>query len=658
MKEYLSRTGLVLLGTMGALVVVKLWPGLIGTDPAVSVQTVASTETAKKQVWTCSMHPQIRMDHFDLCPLCGMDLTPVNPDEDSAAPEELKLSERARMMASVATAELTTRELVKELRTVGRVAMDETRVANIAAWVDGRVDQVFADFPGTLVRKGEHLVRIYSPELYSTQKEFLTTVQREQQWVSTGRSDNGLALSKSARERLLLWGITPEQIDELVRSGKADTHLTIYAPMGGTIIEKNIRAGQYVEKGDPLYTIADLSHVWLVLEIYESELSWIRVGQPVQVTLESEPHHPHQGTVAFVEPVLNQQTRTVQVRVILANPEGKFRPGMYAQALVRVPIMPDGKPAPTGLEGRYVCPMHPYVMADQSGTCDVCKMPLEKVPGESARRAAELHPKLLAVPAEAVLTTGLRQLVYIEREPGQFRLVEPKLGPRAGDYYPVLSGLNAGDRVVVRGNFLLDSQYQVTGKPSLLYPHGSMGGVEPPKKLKQPGPKEIANLAKLAPEDRKAAEAQKICPITEELLGSMGAPVKVQAGDQLVFLCCKGCVSAVEKDPQAALAKLAGPPEATLVDAPGGASNGFTAEERATLEQLPAGDRELALQQRICPVTEMPLGSMGVPVKINVLGRTVFLCCDGCEESVKEDPEGMLKKLDEARPTANPQPAR
>jgi hypothetical protein len=275
------------------------------------------------------------------------------------------------------------------------------------------------------------------------------------------------------------------------------------------------------------------------------------------------------------------------------------------------------------------------------------------VPGDAARSATDLHPQVLAVPAEAVLTTGTRQLVYIELEPGQFRLVEPKLGPRAGDYYPVVSGLKVGDRVVVRGNFLLDSQYQVTGKPSLLYPHGSMGDVEAPKKLKQPGPKEIANLARLAPEDRKAAEAQKICPITEALLGSMGSPVKVQAGDQLLFLCCKGCVSAVEKDPQAALAKLARPPAETLGDAPGGSSDGFTAEERANVEQLPAEDRELALQQRICPVTEMPLGSMGVPVKMNVQGRTVFLCCEGCEDSVKEDPAGMLKKLDEAHPTAN-----
>jgi Cu(I)/Ag(I) efflux system membrane fusion protein len=558
MKKHLSRLGLVLLGTLGALVAVKLWPGLMGINRAVSVQSVASAKTAKMQVWACSMHPQIRLDHFDVCPLCGMDLTAVNPDGESTPPEELKLSDRARMMANVATEELVSRELVKELRTVCRVALDETRVAHIAAWIDGRVDQVFADFPGTIVRKGEHLVRIYSPELYSTQKEFLATVQREQQTISAGRSNGGLVLSKSARERMLLWGITPEQIDELARSGKAETHLTIFAPMGGTIIEKNIRAGQYVKQGDSLYTIADLSHVWLVLEIYESELAWVRLGQPVQVMLESEPHQPRQGKVAFIEPVLNQQTRTVQVRVILENPEGKFRPGMYAQALIRVPIMPDGTSAPTGLEGQYICPMHPYVVADKPDTCDVCQMPLEKVPGEPARSPAELHPQVLSVPAEAVLTTGLRQLVYIEREPGRFRLVEPKLGPRAGDYYPVLSGLKAGDRVVVRGNFLLDSQYQVTGKPSLLYPHGSMGDVElhVSEDPTQPGPKEAADLAQLPPEDRKAAEAQKICPISGELLGSMGVPVKMQLQGRTVFLCCQGCEESANKDPAGTLKKL------------------------------------------------------------------------------------------------------
>ncbi len=275
--------------------------------------------------------------------------------------------------------------------------------------------------------------------------------------------------------------------------------------MGGTVLEKSIRDGQYVKTGDVLYLLADLGRVWLVLEIYESDLSWVRVGQAVEVALESEPQRPLTGRVGFIEPVLNDATRTVKVRVILDNQEGKLRPGMYAQALLRVPVVPGGQPAPTGLEGKYACPMHPYEVSDKPGECPECHMPLERVPGEPGAERGRL---VLAVPAEAVLTTGRRELVYVEEEPGKYRVVAPKLGPRAGDFYPVLEGLEEGDRVVVRGNFLLDSQFQITGKPSLLYPVGTVAEM---------------NLASLSEEDRKLAMAQRICPVTGAPLGSMGA---------------------------------------------------------------------------------------------------------------------------------------
>jgi Cu(I)/Ag(I) efflux system membrane fusion protein len=395
--------------------------------------------------------------------------------------DPLSLSSYAQMMARMTTAELRLRELFKDIRTVGRVELDETRVAHIASRVDGRVDKVFADFPGTPVKKGEHLVSIYSPQLYSTQEEFLIATRAEQDRQKQDGTNLGLSLSSSARKRLELWGLTAQQLDELAQRGKAETHLVVYAPIGGTVIEKNIRAGQYVKEGDSLYTIADLSQVWLVLEIYESELSWVRLGQPVQVTLESEPTQPVTGRVAFIEPLLNQASRTVRVRVILANAGGKFKPGMYAQASLHIPLLPDGGPAPGGLEGKYVCPMHPYEVADEPSDCKLCGMPLELIPAqpkshspmanstvlvaatqEGARPSLASHAPaaqktILAVPAEAVLTTGLHQLVYVEREPGQYQLVEPKLGPRAGDFYPVLGGLTEGDRVVMQGNFLLDS---------------------------------------------------------------------------------------------------------------------------------------------------------------------------------------------------------
>ncbi|NUQ62167.1 MAG: efflux RND transporter periplasmic adaptor subunit [Pirellulales bacterium] len=520
-----------------------------------------SNGSEKPQVWTCSMHPQIRMDHFDICPLCGMDLTPVVEDAGGDQPAtQLRLSEQARRMARVATAEVKRQRLFKELRTVGRVELDETRTAKIAAWIDGRVDKVYADFPGTPVRKGEHLVSIYSPELVSAQEEYLTAYRREQELRQNSRLASAVSLSASARKRLQLWGITDAQLDELVRTGKSQTQMTVYAPIGGTVIEKYVRDGQYVKQGDPLYDIADLGHVWLIIEVYESELAWVKPGQPVEVRIESQPNRPLPGVVGFIEPLLNKASRTVQVRVVMENPGQTLKPGMYAEALLRTPILPDGTPASSGLEGKYVCPMHPYVVSDKPGDCGVCNMPLERVPGEPNGTAEQ--PGVLAVPADAVLTTGRRQLVYVEKEPGVYQLVEPKLGPRAGDWYPVLGSLEEGDRVVVRGNFLLDSQFQVTGKPSLLYPHGSTGGTgheghgEPRAKPKEPDAKILANLDKLPPEDREAAKAQRTCPITDGLLGSMGKPYKMMIGNQALFLCCKGCEGKVRKDPDAVLKKL------------------------------------------------------------------------------------------------------
>jgi Cu(I)/Ag(I) efflux system membrane fusion protein len=615
----------------------------------------ASGETsARAQVWTCSMHPQIRMDHKGICPLCGMDLTPVDATQDPWEAEDpgtrLVLKQHAQRMARVQTTSVLPRELSKDLRTVGRVEFDETRVAYIAARIDGRVDRVYADFPGTMVRQGEHLVEIYSPDLLSTQQEFLTALRSER---SVGR-ELGTGLSAASRRRLLLWGITEEQIDELAKSGKARDHLVVYAPRGGTVIEKSIRPGQYVKEGDALYTIADLDRVWLVLEVYESELSWVRAGQSVQVTVESEPHRPLAGTVAFIEPVLTSDSRSVRIRVVVENQDARLKPGMYAQALIRVPILANGQPPPTGMEGKYVCPMHPYEVSDEPGLCPQCTMPLELVPpaivasdGATAATANVSTPadrtEVLAVPAEAVLTTGQRQLVYVEKGPGRYQLVEPKLGPRAGDYYPVLSGLNAGDRVVTRGSFLLDSQYQITGRASLLYPGGSTGEFAGPDPATGFTAKEQANLDKVPPEDRELAVRQKVCPITGARLGSMGEPYKVDADGRPMFLCCKGCEGQVKADPAAAWKTL----EQSASEATGSppAVAELSAEELASLDELPADDRELAKRQKICPVTGLNLGSMGMPYKLIVESRTLFLCCEGCVEQVKADPAAAFKKL-------------
>lgn len=463
--------------TVRSTAVVLLILGLIAAVQFLRANWGHGTSSAKAGLWTCSMHPQVRMNHPGKCPICGMDLVPVGSQRPGMTPEasstdlHVFLDPHARRMAGVETAVVSLRPLHKEIRTVGKIEFDETNVAQITARIAGRIDEVFASFPGTIVKQNDHLVSIYSPDLLSTQNELLN-VYRRNQGQAAGFSD---ALVASARRRLELWGVTGAQIEEVLRTGKAQTHVVVYAPRGGTVVQKNVRAGQYVNVGDQLYTIADLGHVWLIIDIYEADLAWVRFGQTIEVILESRPSERFVGTVGFIEPVLNDQTRTVRVRVVLKNMLGVFKPGMYAQALLRVPLLSDGTPAPTGVEGKYACPMHPYIISDKPGDCSVCGMPLERVPGKLTKVAAD-KAKVLSIPASAVLSTGKRQLVYVERKPGEYHLVEPTLGPRAGDYYPVIKGLGAGQRVVTRGNFLIDSQFQIAGNPSLLYPEGLSGG--------------------------------------------------------------------------------------------------------------------------------------------------------------------------------------
>lgn len=470
---------LLLAGVVAALL---LWPDTSPEGPSGSAD------------YTCSMHPQIRLPKGQKCPLCGMDLVPVA----QLGALQAQLEERA----GVQTEAVKYRELFKEVRTVGRLDYNERQVAVISARIAGRVDRVYADFTGIQVKKSDHLVDVYSPDLVVAQDELIRALE-----ANPGGAFAEATLD-AARTKLRLLGILPEQIKTIEKSRKRTTHLTIYAPIGGTVIEKSVRAGQYVKEGDVLYRIADLDPIWLYLDIYEYDLGWVRFGQSVDVTVEAYPGETFKGTVAFIDPYLNDKTRTVKVRVNLKNPDRRLKPAMYASASIQVRVRPDGTPEPTGFEGKYVCPMHPEVVREKPGDCDICEMPLERVPDLKPVRAKEADPhaghdhpapakkgpakkveppppgKVLAIRSSAVLDTGRRQVTYRLNDDGSYELVELTLGPRAtakddsgrtSVYYPVLSGLKPGEFVVVRGGFLLDSQRQIEGMPSLLFPGGQSG---------------------------------------------------------------------------------------------------------------------------------------------------------------------------------------
>jgi Cu(I)/Ag(I) efflux system membrane fusion protein len=448
-----------------------------------------STAEATGQFWTCSMHPQVRMSKPGKCPICSMPLIlaapafkpattkPTTNTTAAASDSMIGLSEHARAMASVETAPVQRRKMSREIRVVGKVQYNETALANITTRVEGYVERLFVDYTGIEVKPGDHLVEIYSPDLLVAQQELLIALD----------SQRNAGLVESAKRKLLLWGLTQEQVDGLVRDKKVSDRITLFSPIHGTVTEKMVVQKQMVKPGEMLYRLANLEAVWVYLDIYESELPWVQYGQMVETKSEAIPGQTFSGRVWFISPVLNEETRTVKVLLNINNTERKLKPGMFVSAVIRAELRSDGKPAPTGVEGQWSCPMHPLVVLPQAGQCPVCKMTLVQIPGTPASAKPEGDQLLLAVPVTAVLDSGVRKLVYVEKAKGQFSPVEIVAGPRTDDSYPVLSGLNEGDMVAVRGSFLLDSQFQIRGLPSLFYKEGQAavaghqhGGASPP----------------------------------------------------------------------------------------------------------------------------------------------------------------------------------
>ncbi|MCP5104039.1 MAG: DUF3347 domain-containing protein [bacterium] len=422
--------------------------------------------SAKAQIWTCSMHPQIRQPKPGKCPLCGMDLIPVEVGgEEELGPRQLKLTAAAIKLAAIQTAPVERRFVASDIRMVGKVTHDETRVRYITSRVPGRLDQLYVDYTGISVKKGDHLVYLYSPQLITAQQELLQALKVFKKYGS------GKSTVVAAREKLKLWGLPPEQIREIEKRGKTTDHLTIYSPMSGIVIHKNAVEGMYVKTGSKIYTIADLSRVWVKLDAYESDLAWIRYGQTVEFETEAYPGEVFKGRVSFIAPVLDPKTRTVKVRVNVSNPQYKLKPEMFVRAVVYSKLSVSGKVMDPELAGKWISPMHPEIIKDGPGTCDVCGMALvkaEKLGYIAAVPEDEDAP--LVIPVSAPLVTGTRAVVYVAvtGKEGIFEGKEIVLGPRAGDFYLVKGGLEEGEKVVVNGAFKIDSDLQLQAKPSMM----------------------------------------------------------------------------------------------------------------------------------------------------------------------------------------------
>ncbi len=437
---------------------------------------------AADEFWSCSMHPQIKLSGPGKCPICGMDLIPVKTGDRAADgekhPRRLAMSQAAVAIAEIETAPVKRMLVTRAVRMVGKVDYDETRLRNIAAWVPGRIDRLFVDYTGVQVKKGDHLVSLYSPELVTVQEELLQAKRATAELKGSGLSvlrESTRATIDSAREKLRLLGLTQQQVRGIEQRGSATDHLTIYAPASGTVVHKSAVEGLYVDTGTPIYKIADLSKVWVQLDAYESDMSWIRFGQDVEFTTEAYPGEPFHGRIAFIDPILNPKTRTVKIRVNVDNPDGRLKPEMFVRAVVRAGVAQGGRVMDPTLEGKWIGPMHPEVVRDEAGSCPICGMALVKAEDLGYAPADEQHAPIV-VPYESLLITGERAVVYV-RVPGEDRpTFEGRvvvLGPRAGEHYVIRSGLEVGEQVVVKGSFKIDSSLQIQARPSMMSADGA-----------------------------------------------------------------------------------------------------------------------------------------------------------------------------------------
>jgi len=389
---------------------------LLGQQPSSPAALAPKVDATGRKIlyYQDPMHPWYKSDKPGIAPDCGMKLVPVYADEQQTAaagplpPGAVQISPARQQLMGVTTALAEYRPIVKTIRTVGQVAIDETLLAQVHVRVSGWIQKVFVDYTWQPVTKGEALFTVYSPDLLATEQEYLLALRARQslgsspyQEVSSGTE----SLLEAARRRLTLWDLTDAQIDQLQKSGEAQHEIAFYAPASGYVMERKAYPNQYVTPDTELYKLVDLSRIWVQADVYEFEMPSVSLGQEATMTTESLPGTTFEGRVVFVYPDVKADTHTGTVRLEFPNPELKLKPGMFVNV--------------------------------------------------------ELHKSFgrqLTVPADAVLDSGTRQLVFVDLGKGGFAPREVQVGERTQDYIAILRGLRAGERVVTRANFLIDSE--------------------------------------------------------------------------------------------------------------------------------------------------------------------------------------------------------
>jgi len=418
-SAFLAGAGLVILIAAASIVwrpAREKLVRLLGQQPSPPATLAPTMDATGRKIlyYQDPMHPWYKSDKPGIAPDCGMKLVPVYADEQQPAaagplpPGAVQISPARQQLMGVTTALAEYRPIEKTIRTVGQVAIDETLLAHVHVGVSGWIQKVFVDYTWQPVAKGEPLFTVYSPDLLATEQEYLLALRAHKslgtspyQEVASGTE----SLLEAARRRLTLWDLTDAQIEQLEKTGKAQHEITFYAPASGYVMERKAYPNQYVTPDTELYELVDLSRIWVQADVYEFEMPSVSLGQEATMTTESLPGTTYEGRVVFIYPDVKADTHTGTVRLDFPNPELKLKPGMFVNV--------------------------------------------------------ELHKhfgRQLTVPMDAVLDSGTRQLVFVALGNGGFAPREVQLGERTQDYIAILRGLRAGERVVTRANFLIDSE--------------------------------------------------------------------------------------------------------------------------------------------------------------------------------------------------------
>ena len=417
MKNILNNKWIVIiLVLILGIVIGKFIGGGNSTDEALG--THIHDETSEEQIWTCSMHPQIQQNGPGQCPICGMDLIPLDNSMDSeeALPDEVSMSASAMKLAEIQTYVVKRENPEKEIRLLGKVKPDERLVYSQAVHFPGRIEKLFINFTGEKVVKGQKLATIYSPELVTAQKELFEVLKDE---------STNPALVEAARNKLKQWKFSDQQIDNIEKSGEVQNELNILSDHNGYVMMLMASEGDYVKAGQILLEVTDLSRIWMLFEAYENDLPWVKVGDDLEIELKAIPGKTFKEKITFIDPFINPKTRVANVRVEMSNTSGLLKPDMFANGII------------------------------------TSKLPIT---GE-----------VILVPKSAVLWTGKRAVVYVKlpnREHNSFIYREVILGEDAGEFYVIKEGLEEGEEIATNGVFKIDAAAQLAGKKSMMNPTG------------------------------------------------------------------------------------------------------------------------------------------------------------------------------------------